>query len=190
MSAPTDSPEVQKMMRILRGLAGVPEARPARGGSPPPAVPVPRPPAALPPSSPPPAAALEAAPRFREAQLERVLGGMCERGGFQWAVIADASGLPLAGYESPLGGERVAVAASVLGDALARVAGLLGQGRASSISLDVDDSDKVVVRQFRVGAAAFNLLVLCPRDVDQRSHLEVALSQVTTVLTGSSGRGA
>jgi len=120
---------------------------------------------------------------YRGDQLEAQLGAMCRRAGFAGAVVADASGLPLAAVNSPVAAERVAAFTSVLGESLRQADHLLGEQAANNLSLDINYTDKLVLRQFLVDGAAFYLAVICPQDVDERGEIELTLDQVAALLS-------
>lgn len=120
---------------------------------------------------------------YRGDRLEAQLRAMCRRAGFEGAVVADAAGLPLAAVDSPVDAERVAAFTSVLGESLHQAAHLLGEQAANNISLDINYTDKLVLRQFPVDAATFYLAVICPQEVDERGEIELTLEQVSAFLS-------
>lgn len=120
---------------------------------------------------------------FRADRLESVLVSMCHRGGFAGAVLADDSGLPLAVHNSPVGVESLAAFTSILGDALEKAGSFLGQHEAQYLSMDINYEDKAVLRRFSVGNLDLFLMLLCQQGVDERSEVEVSVSQLVSVLT-------
>lgn len=122
---------------------------------------------------------------YRGDRLEYILSSMCRRGGLSGAVVADAKGLPLADYNSPVGGETLAAFTSVLGNALERAGTLLGESGAELISMDINYTDKIVLRSFRVAGEQYFFLVICPQELDERTEVELSIEQVTAVLTES-----
>ncbi|MBU1232975.1 MAG: hypothetical protein KKD01_16730 [Proteobacteria bacterium] len=119
---------------------------------------------------------------FRGDQLENVLYGMCQRGGFQGAAVADEQGLALAIYNSPVEGDVLAAFTTVLGEAIGKAGRFLEQHDANNISLDINFIDKAVVRQFSLGDNSFYILVICGQEIDERSEIELSIKQVTAIL--------
>lgn len=120
---------------------------------------------------------------YRGDKLEFILSSMCRRGGLIGAVVADSKGLPLADFNSPVGGDTLAAFTSVLGEALARAGSLLGETGAELISIDINYTDKVVLRRFGLNGEPYFLLVICPQDLDERTELELSIEQLTAVLS-------
>lgn len=118
----------------------------------------------------------------RSDQLEHVLTLLCQRGGFTGAIIADAHGLQLAGFNTPLRGDALAAFTTVLGGAIEKAATLLQEHDANNISLDINYTDKLVLRRFRIGELAAYLMILCPQHVDERSEIELSIDEVIRVL--------
>jgi len=127
----------------------------------------------------------ESAPQFRGDKLEHALAAMCKRSGFIGAVVADNKGLPLAVYNSPVGADAIAAFTTVLGGALEKAGTLLGQHGAETISMDINYADKVVLRLFTIEGNPYFIMVLCPQNVDARSEVELSITQITAILTGS-----
>ncbi|MBI5189159.1 MAG: hypothetical protein HZA22_00595 [Nitrospirae bacterium] len=152
----------------------------------PPAVAAPAPPAPAPASAP---AHVQAAPlpeaEFRGDRLENALSALCRRAGFAGAVVADRSGLALALYNSPVDGGLLAAFTSVLGDALEKAGPMLGQTGAENISMDINYTDKVVLRRFNIDNRPYFLMVLCPQTVEERSEIEVSIDEIASIMTAS-----
>lgn len=119
---------------------------------------------------------------FRGDRLESVLYAMCRRGGFIGALIADNDGLPLAVYNSPIQDEALGAFATILGAALEKAGRLLGQTEANNISVDINYTDKVVLRKFLIREATSFLLIICPQEVDERGEIELSIDQIITIL--------
>lgn len=120
---------------------------------------------------------------FREERLENSLIAMCRRGGFDGAVLADDSGLPLAVHNSPVGNEQIAAFTAILGDALSKAGRYLQEHGADYISMDVNYEDKVVVRSFDALRQKMYLMVLCKQEMDERAEVEMSLQQISSILT-------
>ncbi|MBI5694536.1 MAG: hypothetical protein HZC51_02195 [Nitrospirae bacterium] len=169
------------------------QAAPAVASPPPvPEMPVSVPPAVAAPAPPAPASApaqVQAAPlpeaEFRGDRLENALSALCRRAGFTGAVVADRSGLALALYNSPVDGGLLAAFTSVLGDALEKAGPMLGQTGAESISMDINYTDKVVLRRFNIDNRPYFLMVLCPQTVEERSEIEVSIDEIASIMTAS-----
>ena len=128
---------------------------------------------------------LETQPRleYRGDRLEFILSSMCRRGGLNGAVVADSKGLPLADFNSPVGGDILAAFTSVLGNALERAGTLLGESGAEIISMDINYTEKIVLRRFSIEGDQYFFLVICPQELDERTEVELSIEQVTAVLT-------
>ena len=122
---------------------------------------------------------------FRGDKLENALVSMCKRSGFTGAVVADNKGLPLAVYNSPVGADAIAAFTTVLGGALEKAGTLLGQHGAETISMDINYSDKAVLRLFTISGNPYFIMVLCPQNIDARSEVELSVTQIIDILTGS-----
>lgn len=120
---------------------------------------------------------------YRGDRLEYILASLCRRGGLIGAVVADGKGLPLAEFNSPVGGENLAAFTSVLGNALERAGDLLGEHGANVISMDINYTDKVVLRSFNVEEELCFLLVICSQALDERAEVELSIEQITAILT-------
>lgn len=128
-------------------------------------------------------------PRYRSERLEQALAALCRRGGFTGAVIADDGGLPVAEHRSPVGAELVAAFTTVLSFAAEKAGRLLGQQQANLMALDINYTEKAVLRRFDVGGAPYCLVVICPQVADARGDIEVSLDPLVSILTGRSSRG-
>lgn len=203
-----DSSDFRQALDLLRTLAGpaapVRAIRPAGAYAPahrpaiealPPVVPDPRPSGRFPAAAPAPMRAMpEPAAGRRETgevlflgdEIADILRGMCRRGGFAGAVLADASGLPLADFNCPVDPDAVAACSSVLGDAMRQAGRLLRQNEANNISMDINYVDKVALRRFELFGAPYYVMVICPQHVDERSEVEVSIDRLVEVL----GRGS
>lgn len=134
-----------------------------------------------------PAAAVQIEPEvsgkgYRGDRLENTLYIMCKRGGFVGAVLADNSGLPLAVYNSPVTDEAIAAFTTVLGDALEKAGRLLKQTEANTISMDINYTEKAVLRRFLINDSPYFLMTICPQEVDERAEVELSIDQVTSIL--------
>jgi len=119
---------------------------------------------------------------YRGDRLENTLYAMCKRGGFQGAVIADSDGLPLAVYNSPVADDAIAAFTTVLGDALEKAGHLLEQSDANNISLDINYTDKAVLRRFAINDLPYFMMMICPQDVDERAEVELSIDQIISIL--------
>jgi hypothetical protein len=119
---------------------------------------------------------------FRGDQLENILYGMCKRGGFSSAMVADRQGLTLGVYNSPVEMEVLAAFTTVLGDTISKAGRFLDQHEANNISLDINYADKAVVRQFTLAEHPYFIMIICPQNVDERSEVELSLEQIITLL--------
>lgn len=126
--------------------------------------------------------ALVSSELYRGDQLENILVEMCRRAGFNGAVLADTDGLPLAIHNNPVGNEEISAFTTVLGMAMERAGSLLGEYDVNNISLDVNYTDKAVLRKFVVSDTPFFLMIICPQEVDERSEVELTINQITSIL--------
>lgn len=121
--------------------------------------------------------------KFRGDKLEDTLDEMCRRGGFTGAVVADNTGLPLAVHNSPVGADAIAAFTTVLGGALEKAGTLLGQHGAETISMDISYADKVVLRLFTIEGKPYFIMILCPRNSDERGEIELSIKRIVAILT-------
>jgi predicted regulator of Ras-like GTPase activity (Roadblock/LC7/MglB family) len=171
--------ELGEAARLLEQLVGqrreAPAPRPSR-------------PAPLPPEPPPPGPAPAPAPvasspgAYRGDRLEAALARLCARAGLTGAVVADATGLPLAAHGGPVDPGRVAALASALGDALAQAERFLGLGPVDRIAVAVGFSDKAVLRQFAIEGRTYGLVVICPDVQDERGEVELSIEEIRAIL--------
>ncbi len=124
-------------------------------------------------------------PQFRSERLEQALASLCRRGGFTGAVLADESGLPLAEHKSPVGAELVAAFTTVLSVAAEKSGRLLGQHQANYMTLDINFTDKAVLRRFEVGGAPYCLVVICQQALEVRGEVEVTIDALARILASS-----
>jgi hypothetical protein len=158
--------------------------------TPAPVVAVPVPPVkAAPPIAVPPAVSESTAPEapeesaYRGDRLENTLAAMCKRGEFSSAVIADNSGLPLAAYNTPDKSDEIAAFATILGETLVKASTMLDQPNANNVSLDINYSDKAVLRRFMINEAPYYLFIICPQEMDERSEVELSVKQISSILS-------
>lgn len=114
--------------------------------------------------------------------LERSLSGMCKRGGFHGAVIADLDGLPIAVFNSPVNDEVLAAYTTILGESLEKAASFLNQPDANNISIDINILDKIVLRKFTPEKTPYYLMVISPQDIDGRAEVELVINQISQIL--------
>ncbi|MEW5734805.1 MAG: hypothetical protein AB1921_08115 [Thermodesulfobacteriota bacterium] len=119
---------------------------------------------------------------YRGDKLANALYAMCKRGGFNGALIVDDNGLPLAVHNSPVPEEAIGAFAMVLGAALSKSGKLLGQHNADNISIDINYTDKIVLRRFMIGETPGYLLVICGQEVDERGEVELSIDQIVQIL--------
>lgn len=119
---------------------------------------------------------------YRGDRLENTLFAMCKRGGFQGSVLVDSDGLPVAVYNSPVEQELSAAFAMVLGEALGKAAKLLNQNDANNIALDINFTDKAVIRCFHINTSPFFLMIICSQEIDERAEVELSIEQITSIL--------
>lgn len=118
----------------------------------------------------------------RGERLERTLALLCSRARFTGAAVADGQGLALAAYNCPYDMEALSAFAAIMGEAIVRAGDTIGHAEADALSLDVNFTDKLVVRRFPVGDQTCLLLVLCPQELDERSEMELSIEQISTII--------
>jgi len=124
----------------------------------------------------------------RGGRIEEILESMCLQGGFQGAVVADQGGLAVAEYNCPVETDAVVVWSSLFGEAVERAGNLLEQKDANHMTMDVNSVDKVVLRRFLKDEKPYYLLVICSRDVDERSEVELSIDRVIGALSSNATR--
>lgn len=114
--------------------------------------------------------------------LERSLSGMCKRGGFHGAVIADLDGLPIAVFNSPVNEDILAAYTTILGESLEKAASFLNQPDANNISIDINILDKMVLRKFTPYKTSYYMMVISPQNIDERAEVEIVINQISQIL--------
>jgi hypothetical protein len=89
----------------------------------------------------------------------------------------------MADFNSPVGADTLAAFTSVLGNALVRAGTLLGEVGAELISMDINYTEKIVLRRFPIEGQQYFFLVICPQELDERTEVELSIEQITKVLT-------
>ena len=115
-------------------------------------------------------------------KLENLLSSLCQQSRFQSAVVADEQGLPIGGYNTPVVVDELAAFSSVLGSVIDKVPYFFEQYAAGNVSVDINYTDKAVVRKFLIGEVAFFLLIICSQDIDERAYIELFSDQISSLL--------
>jgi hypothetical protein len=118
----------------------------------------------------------------RGDQLEITVESMCKRGGFSSAVVTDSDGLLLAVYNTPVDDDALTAFTVVMGDALEKAGTLLNQREANYISIDMNYTDKAVLRRFFINDIPFYMMIICPQRVDEKAEVELSIEQITSLL--------
>ena len=122
-------------------------------------------------------------PSKEKNSLENALIDMCRKGGFYGAVIADLNGLPLAVYNSPVDGDVIAAYTSILGESLEKASHFLNQPEANNISMDINILDKIVLRKFLITGISYYLMIISPKNIDEKAEIEAILTQIPQLLS-------
>jgi predicted regulator of Ras-like GTPase activity (Roadblock/LC7/MglB family) len=121
----------------------------------------------------------------RGDRLQNILALFCEREGLTGALVTDSNGLPLAASSSVASSENLAAFSTVLGDVLTKASSYLGQDDASDVSLDINASQKVVLRRFDLEGRPCYLLVLCAAVCEPRRAMREAIPGIVSTLAVS-----
>jgi hypothetical protein len=121
----------------------------------------------------------------RGKQLQGILATLCERAGLTGALITDNGGLAVAASSSLSATENLAAFSTVLGDVLHKAGSYLGQDDASDVSLDINATQKVVLRCFTLEERPFYLLVLCAAASDPREAMREAIPEIVAILAAA-----
>ncbi len=100
------------------------------------------------------------------------LRDLCEKNGYNGALLADEMGLPLTSFNCPMDADALAAYTSVLGDTLEKAESVLEQEDANNISLEINESDRLVLHRFKALNSTYFLLVLCPRAASVPGSIE------------------
>jgi len=206
-----DSSEIREARELLLQIMNAPASAPSAGvGSLSKGQTGVTPASAVPAIVAPPAAAVEMAPAFeqwvavpasggrerevrvtavqewsRGDRLQNILALFCEREGLTGALVTDSNGLPLAASSSVAASENLAAFSTVLGDVLTKASSYLGQDDASDVSLDINASQKVVLRRFDLEGRPCYLLVLCAAVCEPRRAMREAIPGIVSTLAVS-----
>lgn len=124
-------------------------------------------------------------PAHRSGRLALALSNLCRRSGFNAAVIADDSALPIAAHECPGGAEKFAAFTTVLSGASKLTRELLQQPQTQWLALEIDAAHKIIVRRFEIGAAPYYLLALGPKVVDSNHDIDQAIALVQQMMSAA-----
>ncbi|MBI5496358.1 MAG: hypothetical protein HY904_15150 [Deltaproteobacteria bacterium] len=119
---------------------------------------------------------------YRSDRLGSLLAGMCHRGGFAAALLADRGGLALVGHNSAPNADRAAAFASIVGEAITRAETLLSVPQANNLALDINLQQKIVIHRFPAAGEEFLLMVTCDQDVDVRAETEATVEHLAREL--------
>ena len=119
---------------------------------------------------------------FHGGVLENILRNMCDNSQMHGAVIADEMGFPLANYKNPVATEALAAFTSVLDESLQKACSLLELESANNISMEINESDKLVLRKFDVLGSTYFLLVVCPLETEPFGEMALAVAKIRTIL--------
>ncbi len=70
----------------------------------------------------------------------------------------------------------------VLWDALTKAAKLLDQPDPHNISMDINYTDKVVLRRFSINEIPSFRMVTCSQELDERGEIELPIDQIAGIL--------
>lgn len=185
-----DFSELDEAARLLRDLlqrnvSAGPAARPGVARAPGQRGPPPMPPDARSPGGMRGPAEAVPMPAHRSGRLALALSNLCRRSGFNAAVIADDSALPIAAHECPGGAERFAAFTTVLSGASKLARELLQQPQLHWLALEVEAARKIIVRRFEVASAPYYLLVLGPKAVDGHHDIDQTIALVQQMMSGA-----
>lgn len=134
-----------------------------------------------------PAPSPEPAPVTRAARLERILAALCATPGVQSAVLADDTGLPLAGFGLQAGGERLAAFSSMLGTVMDGARRVLGEEAGDRVTLRLSGDLEAVVTRFSAEGRTYHLVVQCSGRAAARADLRGAAAALRGALGGPVG---
>lgn len=155
------SSEIETSARLLRGILQRREA--GRAGAP----------IAAPPD------AAGAAP---PAGIDGVLAALCAAPGVRTAVVADASGLPVAGRGGDDASDRLAACSVLLGSVLEPAARLLGGPGRDRAAVRLGDGDEALLLRFRAADRTWHLILLHDARIDAREPAERAAEALADAL--------
>jgi hypothetical protein len=116
-------------------------------------------------------------------RLATVLATLCRRAGFNGALLADGTGLPLAVYRCDP--HVKAACGALLGKALDQTNRILRDAEANNIVLEIENDEKIRVRRFRAGSNSFYLLTQYSHPGADRDEVDLALAQLVPALSVS-----
>lgn len=119
----------------------------------------------------------------RSALLEDVLAELCRKGGFSGALIADEMGLTLAASNLRQDPDALAAFATVLGEALKQADSILDFKEATTVSLNVSATEKIILRGFFLLESRHYLLVFAPLTAEPSSLIDHAVDAITKAIS-------
>ncbi len=119
---------------------------------------------------------------YRSRRLQDTLISMCTRGGFTGALLADGNGLPLSIHNAPFQEDLLAAFTAVMEEFLEKTERLLPQPIADTISVNFEETDKLILRKFLIKGTPYFLLIKCPRETDERNEMKLSITRLSMIL--------
>ncbi len=132
-----------------------------------------------------PASAGEGGPRRDEDDffMDR-LQELCEKNGYSSALLADEMGLSLTSCNCTIDTDALAAFTSVLADSLEKAESVLDQEDPNNITLEVNESDRIILHRFKALNSTYFLLLTGPRAAVFPGTIEETVAAIRARLTG------
>ncbi|OGR02337.1 MAG: hypothetical protein A2511_17390 [Deltaproteobacteria bacterium RIFOXYD12_FULL_50_9] len=116
------------------------------------------------------------------AMLEEILADLCRKGGFSGALIADEMGLPLATGNLLQDADALSAFATILGESLKQADTILDCKGAVTVSLEVNQVEKIILRKFQTHDSLYYLMVFAPRQAEPSALLNEVVAAIIAAM--------
>jgi len=119
---------------------------------------------------------------FQDSLLEKALKVMCRRVNFSGAALINRKGQVLAAYSLPMEREKISAFTSYVDATIREIPKAFSMDAGNYITVDLDQTDKVFVRRFRLLDNDLYMLAICPIDVEGRSEIDFSVKRIVSIL--------
>ncbi|MBU0484885.1 MAG: ParA family protein [Proteobacteria bacterium] len=115
-------------------------------------------------------------------QMVGILDRMCKQGGAYGGVVADEMGFPVAFNKVPVDVDSFAAFAPLLGETLTKAIDIMELQEANNISMEINETDKIIFRRFEITGNTYYLLAISPQEADMVGEMIVAEIEIINAL--------
>lgn len=118
----------------------------------------------------------------RQHRLEQVLSSLCQNDDCTGALLADADGLSLSAYNTPLPGEVLAMFASQCGKTLEKADQLFSSSVPATLKICLGEQEELKLFPFSIKGIRVFLLLFATSADEGSHHIQEAIEKLTTIL--------